>query len=165
MGKSVVRVIATGGTIDEDYSDPETGKSLFTQTRVPKMLIEAGITNVIVVETLFTKDSSDITDEERKQILERCISCPENRIVITHGTDTMLETAKILGKDILDKTIVLVGAFVPFVRGGSDAVPNLKFAVEEARQLPSGVYIAMNGKVFTWNNVRKNREEAIFESL
>lgn len=165
MDGSAIRLIATGGTIDEEHTDSVTGKSLFTQSHVPEMLVEAGITNEIVFETPFMKDSSDITGEDRKQILERCLSCPEKRIVITHGTDTMAETAAVLGKKSTGKIIVLVGAFVPYVKEGSDAVPNLRFAVENVRQLPPGVYVAMNGKVFPWNNVRKNKEKKVFENF
>lgn len=165
MEEPIVRLLATGGTIDEDYSDSTTGRSLFTQSHVPKMLVEAGITNGIIFDALFMKDSSAITDEDRERILERCVSCPEKRIVITHGTNTMVETAKALGPKISNKTVVLVGAFVPYVKEGSDAVRNLKYAVEKVQLLPSGVYIAMNGKVFPWNDVRKNKEKSLFESL
>ncbi|MDO8522542.1 MAG: asparaginase domain-containing protein [bacterium] len=165
MDESVVRVIATGGTIDEDHTDHVTGRSLFTQSRVPQMLADAGITNGVAFETLFTKDSSDITEEERKRILEHCLSCPEKRIVITHGTNTMVETAVALGKNVHNKTVVLVGAFIPFIREGSDAVPNLKFAIEKVKQLSPGVYIAMNGELFLWNNVRKNKDKRVFENL
>ncbi|MEK7107487.1 MAG: asparaginase domain-containing protein [Patescibacteria group bacterium] len=165
MEELVVRLIATGGTIDEDYSDSETGRSLFTQSHVPKMLVEAGITDGIIFDALFMKDSSAITGEDRERILERCVSCPERRIVITHGTNTMVETAKALGQKISNKTVVLVGAFAPYVEEGSDAVRNLKYAIEKAQQLPSGVYIAMNGKVFLWDNVKKNKEKQVFENL
>lgn len=165
MAGPAVRVIATGGTIDEDYSDSVTGKSLFTETHVPEMLVEAGVTDDLIFEVLMLKDSSDITEEDRKQMLARCLSSPEKRIVITHGTDTMVETAIMLGKNIQNKTIVLVGSFIPFIRVGSDAVPNLKFAVEKVKQLPSGVYVTMNGKVFPWNNVKKNKKKLAFESL
>ncbi|OGY54736.1 MAG: hypothetical protein A3A24_03990 [Candidatus Buchananbacteria bacterium RIFCSPLOWO2_01_FULL_46_12] len=164
MGKSVVRVIATGGTIDEDHSDPVTGKSRFTHSHVPEMLVGAGVMNDVTFELLMLKDSSDINEGDRKKILERCLSCPEKRIVITHGTNTMVETAVMLGKNIFGKTVVLVGAFVPFTRKGSDAVPNLRYAVAKARQLPPGVYVAMNGQVFSWDNVRKNKKGLIFES-
>ncbi|MDO8552251.1 MAG: asparaginase domain-containing protein [bacterium] len=160
----IVRLLITGGTIDEDSAD-STGKSLFLQSHVPEMLEEASISSGVIVEKLMLKDSSDINEEDRKQILERCISCPEKRVVITHGTNTMVETATVLGRRIHNKTVVLVGAFIPYVRNGSDAVGNLKYAVEKARQLPHGVYVAMSGKAFPWDNVRKNEQKQVFEEL
>ncbi|OGG60882.1 hypothetical protein A3C86_00230 [Candidatus Kaiserbacteria bacterium RIFCSPHIGHO2_02_FULL_49_16] len=165
MDKSIVRVVATGGTIDEDNSDPATGKSLFTHSRVPEMLRDAGIASSVTFEVLLLKDSSDITEEERKQILERCLSCPEKRIVITHGTNEMIGTAAVLGRNISNKIVVFVGAFIPYAKEGSDAISNLKYAVEQARELSPGVYIAMNGRVFPWDDVRKNKKKQVFENL
>src|SRR3989344_978271 len=152
-----IRVIATGGTIDDRSADAVTGKSVFGETNVPTMLQEVHSVNGIVFDDLMRKDSSDITDEDRRIILERCRSCPEKRIVITHGTNAMVETAKVLGENIRDKTVVLVGAFVPYTKAGSDAVSNLGHAITVAGQLPAGVYVAMNGRIFPWTDVRKNR--------
>src|SRR3989344_1195176 len=147
-----LRIIETGGTIDEDHAD-STGKSIFTETHVPEMLLKADIAAGVVTDLLMMKDSSDVTDEDRQLILERCKSSPETKVIVTHGTNTMVETAEVLGKSISDKVVILVGAFIPYVREGSDALSNLKFAIENVRRLPLGVYVAMNGSVFLWNNV------------
>ncbi len=165
MDKSVVRVIATGGTIDSESETSDTEKSVFAGTHIPEMLRVSRITSDVIFESLMMKDSLDLTDDDRGLIFEHCLSCPEKQIVITHGTHTMIDTAKVLGTNILDKTIVLVGAFTPYIKEGSDAVSNLKYAIEQARQLPPGAYIAMNGRVFPWDNVRKNKEKQVFENL
>ena len=106
-----------------------------------------------------------MTDEDREKILQSCKDCEEDKIIITHGTDTMVETAQVLGKNIKDKTIVLVGAMIPYNQEKSDALFNLGCAVSAVQILPKGVYIAMNGKIFSWDNVRKNKELGLFESI
>ena len=112
------------------------------------------------------KDSADLTEEDRNLILKHCKSSPEKQIVITHGTDTMTETAHFLGEsNIEDKTIVLVGSFVPFSQENSDAFYNLGFAMAAAQSLPPGVWIAMGGEAFEWNDVRKNKEKQKFEHV
>ena len=160
----IVLLLSTGGTIDEIEADPVTGWSRFFGGNISKMVAESGEPDVRV-EQLFAKESLAITDEDRALILERCKTCPEKRIVITHGTNTMIETAKFLAGQSKDKTIVFVGAFVPYVREHSDAVSNLKFAIANARTLPAGVYVAMSGKAFPWNDVKKNKGKQIFENL
>ena len=164
-----VRIIATGGTIDssEDY-DP-TQKSVFSPkgSYLPRMLEEARVYGEAVsVEVITLKDSADITLEDRNKILERCRGASETRIVVTHGTDTMTETAAFLGKNPPErKTVVLVGSMVPFSHEHSDAPFNLGYAIASAQQLQPGIYVAMNGRVFDWNHVRKNRDKGIFETL
>ena len=165
MGQPVVRIIGTGGTIDSESETSDTKKSVFTETHIPQMLQVARITSEVIFESLIMKDSLDITEQDRQLILKRCSSCPERNVVITHGTHTMAETARVLGPNILDKTVVLVGAMVPFNQNESDALFNLGYAIASAQQLPNGVYIAMNGKAFPWNDVKKNREKLVFENL
>ena len=117
-----------------------------------------------ILEPLMQKDSADLTAEDRQLIFNRCMASPEDRIVITHGTDTMTETARFLGeKGVGNKTVVLVGSFVPLSQTGSDAFFNLGYGLSAAQLLPAGVWIAMNGEIFEWDNVRKNREAGRFE--
>ncbi len=101
----------------------------------------------------------------RQHILASCRSAPEQRIVVIHGTDTMALTARVLGEAALSKTVVLTGAMIPFAIQGSDALYNLGFACAAAQLLSPGVYIAMNGTIFAWDNVRKNTQSGVFERL
>lgn len=159
-----LRIISTGGTIDSspDY-DPKK-KSIFQGTYLPKMFAQAKLSSEPILEALMQKDSADITAEDRQLILARCMASPEDRIVITHGTDTMAETAKFLGeKGVGNKIVVLVGSFVPLSQADSDAFFNLGYGLSAAQLLTPGVWIAMNGEVFKWNNVQKNRERGRFE--
>jgi L-asparaginase len=110
-------------------------------------------------------DSLQMTDIDRRVILERCAGAPEERIVITHGTDTMEATARVLGEKLSGKTVVLTGAMVPYTFGSSDGMFNLGTALAFVQTLTPGVYVAMNGRCFSWNQVRKNRQEGVFESL
>ena len=163
---SLVRVISTGGTIDSspDY-DPDE-KSSFHGTYIPQALAEARLSGEVVLEQLMQKDSLDINAEDRELIRKRCIASPEERIVITHGTATMSDTARLLGKsDIGNKTVVLVGSFTPLSQPGSDALFNLGYAVASAQLLPAGVWVAISGEVFEWDNVRKNKEKGRFERI
>jgi len=111
------------------------------------------------------KDSLEMRGEDREEILKKCIHCPENRVVVTHGTDTMVETARVLGRNLEGKTVVLVGAIIPYALGASDALFNLGCAFSAVPTLQPGVYITMNGKIFLWDNVRKNKESGEFEEL
>ena len=129
------------------------------------MLEQARVKSGVIVDVLMLKDSNDMTEEDRQSILERCRQMPEERAVITHGTDTMADTARFLGERIKDKTLILTGAMTPFVMERSDSLFNLGFAIASARQLPRGVYVVMNGMVFDWDNVRKNRDVGMFETL
>jgi L-asparaginase len=110
-------------------------------------------------------DSLEMTDSDRQIILHHCSTCEEQQVLITHGTDTMVETAAYLAKAGLPKTIVLTGAMIPYKFGSSDGFFNLGNALAYAQALPAGVYVAMNGIAFPWNNVKKNRRTGIFEPL
>ncbi len=157
-----IRIIITGGTFDKQY-DEIRGNLTFKDTHLPEILKFVRCTVPIEVELNQLIDSLDMQTANRLQVLESCRRAPEQHIVITHGTDTMVETAAVLGEAVLGRTIVLTGAMVPYVFTGSDAVFNLGCAVTAVQLLPRGVYIAMNGRVFAWDNVRKNRERAVFE--
>ncbi len=158
----IVRILVTGGTFDKEYDELE-GKLYFRDTHLPEML-ELGRCKVKVdIRTLMMIDSLEMTETDRKIILENCIRCSENNIVVTHGTDTMEETARLLGEASINKTIILTGAMVPFKFGSSDGLFNLGSALAFAQSLPPGVYIAMNGRYFRWDNVRKNRKTGEFE--
>ena len=129
-------------------------------------LLEEGRNQVPVqITTLMMKDSLDITPKERDYIVRSAIDCPEDRIVITHGTDTMVQTAKLLAVSVPDKTIVLTGAMIPIKFGSSDGLFNLGSALAFAQSLPAGVYIAMNGRFFVHDNVVKNMQTGTFEEL
>jgi L-asparaginase len=158
----MIRILVTGGTFDKTY-DEIRGTLSFGDTHLPEML-RLGRSRVdVAIERLMMIDSLDMTDADRGLILGRCRSCAESRIVITHGTDTMVDTAAALGTAVLQKTIVLTGAMIPYAFGSSDGLFNLGSALSFAQVLPPGVYIAMNGRHFVWNNVRKNRATGVFE--
>jgi L-asparaginase len=157
-----IRIIITGGTFDKQY-DEIRGSLTFKDTHLPEILKFVRCTVPIELELNQLIDSLDMQTANRLQVLESCRRAPEEHIVITHGTDTMVETAGVLGGAGMAKTIVLTGAMVPFVFSGSDAVFNLGCAVTAVQLLPRGVYIAMNGRVFPWEKVRKNRDLAVFE--
>src|SRR3954452_13729571 len=150
-----IRILATGGTFDKEYNEL-TGELFFKDTHVHDML-RLGRSHLDVrVETLLMIDSLQMTDADRSLILERCRACAEQRIVVTHGTDTMEQTAAVLGRAELGKTIVLTGAMVPYTFGSSDGMFNLGTALAFVQALPPGVYVAMNGRCFTWDKVHKN---------
>jgi L-asparaginase len=189
----MIRVLVTGGTFDKEYN--EIGGTLFfKETHVLEMLRLGRCRAPVTVETLMLVDSLNMTDDDRERIAARCLSCPESRIVITHGTDTMVETARALAHALeatrtdqrqlpgtgqrqtsgtdqrqslgtVSKTVVLTGAMVPYAFGSSDGLFNLGSAISFVQVLPPGVYIAMNGTHFTWNNVKKNRESGTFEPV
>ena len=159
-----LRIIATGGTFDKHY-DPLTGNLYFRDSVLPGALQRARIAQDCVFEPLLALDSLDMLDEHRQQVRQACHQSAEDRIVVVHGTDTMRETAAVLGAAQLNKTIVLTGAMVPYLVDDSDAFFNLGFACAAARLAKPGVYIAMNGRVFAWNDVQKNRAAGIFENL
>lgn len=141
------------------------GKLDFENTHVPEMLKLGRCTLPATVQTLMMIDSLNMTEEHRKMILEACRSAEEDHLLITHGTDTMSETAEYLAKAELEKTLVLTGAMIPYKFGSSDGFFNLGSALAFVQTLPKGVYIAMNGRYYDWNNVRKNRQTGYFESL
>ena len=159
-----IRIFITGGTFDKEYNELD-GKLFFKDTHLPEMLKLGRCKVPVDIRTLMLVDSLEMTDADRQIIVEQCRSCNEDRIVITHGTDTMEETANILGNAVKNKTIVITGAMVPYKFGSSDGLFNLGSALAFAETLPSGVYVAMNGRCFTWNNVRKNRKNGEFEEL
>ena len=158
-----LRIIATGGTLDKHY-DEITGQLCFADSHLPQMLQQARITVPYTLETLHLLDSLDMQDADRQRILTSCIQAGESSIIITHGTDTMRETAEVLGQANLKKTIVLTGAMIPHSVANSDAMFNLGFACSAAQTLPNSVYVAMNGQVFIWNKVKKNQAAGQFES-
>lgn len=159
-----VRLFVTGGTFDKEY-DELTGKLNFEGTHLPEMLSRGRCALEVVVETLMMVDSLDITDAQREHIVRACRECTERCIVITHGTDTMVETARALAAGVEGKTVVLTGAMIPYAFGSSDGLFNLGSALSFVQALAPGVYIAMNGRSFRWDDVRKNREVGIFEPL
>jgi L-asparaginase len=159
-----LRLIATGGTFDKHY-DELNGKLDFAESHLPAIIARTRMTIPVELETLPLLDSLDMQDEDRQRVLASCQAASEKAIVIIHGTDTMKETAGVLGETDLGKTIVLTGAMIPYEIANSDALFNLGFACGVAQTLPAGVYVAMNGKVFAWNNVTKNRAAGVFEPL
>jgi len=157
-----IRIFITGGTFDKAYNEL-TGELFFKDSHLPEML-KLGRSNLdLQVRTLMMIDSLQMTDGDRQIILQQCRSAPERRIVITHGTDTMVETAGVLAQGMADKTIVLTGAMIPYKFGSSDGLFNLGSALAFAQTLPPGVYVAMNGRYFSWDRVRKNRKTGMFE--
>ena len=157
-----VRTFITGGTFDKEYNELD-GKLFFKDTHLPEMLKLGRCKVPVDIRALMLVDSLEMTDADRQIIVEQCRKCKEDRIVITHGTDTMEETAKVLGQAVLKKTIVLTGAMVPYKFGSSDGLFNLGSAFAFAQSLSHGVYVAMNGRCFTWDNVKKNRKTGEFE--
>jgi L-asparaginase len=158
-----IRIFVTGGTFDKEYNEL-TGELFFQETHVPDMLRLGRSHLDVAIETLMMIDSLQMTDKDRHRILDRCRECAETQIVITHGTDTMEQTAGLLGQAIVGKTVVLTGAMVPYTFGSSDGMFNLGTALAFVQTLGEGVYVAMNGKCFPWNDVRKDRERGIFEA-
>lgn len=159
-----LRIIATGGTFDKHY-DEISGLLVFGKSHLPQAIERARIASPVVLQELFLLDSLDMQASHREQVLVACRAAPERRIVVIHGTDTMTETAHVLGAAALDKAIVLTGSMVPYAVTGSDALFNFGFACGVAGTLPPGVYVAMNGTVFQWDQVRKNRAAGVFEAL
>ncbi len=156
-----VRIIVTGGTFDKEY-DALRGELTFRDTHLPEILERVRCTVPIEIEINQLIDSLEMRESNRRAVLEACQAAPEKRIIVTHGTDTMAETARLLGEAGLPKTIVLTGAMVPYAFSGSDAVFNLGCAITASGVLASGVYITMNGRVFRWDAVRKDTEHGIF---
>ena len=159
-----IKLLVTGGTFDKEYNELK-GELFFRETHIHEMLGLGRSRLNIEVETLMMIDSLFMKDEDREKILEACLNAKQNNILITHGTDTMPETARFLGTRIQDKTVVLTGAMIPYKFGSSDGLFNLGSALSFVQILPHGVYIAMNGRCFPWNNVRKNREKGEFEEI
>lgn len=157
-------VFVTGGTFDKEY-DEINGRLYFKDTHLPEMLKLGRCTLDIRIRTLMMIDSLEMTDEDRDVIIRQSKRCEEQRIIITHGTDTMVKTAKVLEQEKIPKTIVLTGAMIPYKFGSSDGFFNLGSAFALVQTLPHGVYIAMHGKYFNASNVAKNQQTGYFEEL
>ena len=160
-------VFVTGGTFDKEYNEL-TGALSFKDTHLPEMLRLGRCRVEVSVRTLMMIDSLEMTDADRALIVEQCRQAAEPRIIVTHGTDTMIETAGVLAAalgPVPRKTVVLTGAMVPYAFGSSDGLFNLGSALSFVQMLPPGVYVAMNGRYFLWDRVRKNRETGVFEAL
>ena len=157
-----IRLFVTGGTFDKEYDEIE-GRLYFKDTHVQEMLRHGRCRVEVRVETLMLIDSLEMTEDDRQRIVESCRKAAEDRIVVTHGTDTMVETARVLGRAALPKTVVLTGAMIPWAFGSSDGLFNLGSALSFAQALPPGVYVAMNGRWFAWDDVEKNKALGIFE--
>lgn len=162
MAYMAIRILVTGGTFDKEY-DELHGRLFFKDTHVPEMLTLGRSRVDVSVRTLMMIDSLEMTDADRELIVRHCQQCEEERILVTHGTDTMVETARVLASGVYGKTVVLTGAMIPYAFGSSDGLFNLGSALSFAQALPHGVYVAMNGQAFPWNDVRKNRETGFFE--
>ncbi len=157
-----IRILVTGGTFDKEY-DELSGRLFFKDTHVPEMLRLGRCRLDVSLRTVMMVDSLEMTDGDRQTILANCRQAPERQIVVTHGTDTMVETARALALGAVEKTIVLTGAMVPYAFGSSDGLFNLGSALTFVQVLPPGVYIAMNGRCFRWDRVRKNVQLGVFE--
>ena len=159
-----ITILVTGGTFDKEYNEI-SGKLYFNESNIKEML-ELGRCKIPVsIKNLMLKDSLDMVDIDRKLILDACIQTKIKKIVITHGTDTMTKTAKLLAQNIKNKTIVFTGAMIPYKFGASDGLFNLGSALTAAQTLESGVYIAINGNIFKWDEVTKNRKKGVFELI
>ena len=159
-----IRVFITGGTFDKEY-DEIGGRLYFKDSHTAEMLSLGRCRVPVELRTLMMVDSLDMTDADRNLIAEQCRATPEKHIVITHGTDTMAETANLLAERVQGKTIVLTGAMIPYKFGSSDGLFNLGSALAFVQTLPPGVYIAMNGRYFAAGQVRKNRGTGTFEEI
>jgi L-asparaginase len=159
-----IQIFITGGTFDKEYNELN-GELFFKDTHLPEMLILGRSRLVVATETLMMIDSLDMTDEDRVMIADCCNKSAADKILITHGTDTMVETGKTLAELVKGKTIVLTGAMVPYKFGSSDGLFNLGSALAFVQALPAGIYVAMNGRYFNWDNVWKNRQSGEFAEL
>ena len=159
-----IKIFATGGTFDKEYNEIN-GELYFKETNLFKLL-ELGRSRIDVqIETLMMIDSLEMTDKDRNYISDQCKKESANKIIITHGTDTMVDTATVIASRIKDKVIILTGAMIPIKFGSSDGLFNLGSALSFAQILKPGVYITMNGQYFHWDNVKKNKQLGIFERI
>lgn len=159
-----LRIIATGGTFDKHY-DEIAGSLGFGASHLPQVIARSRMTVEVVLEELSLLDSLEMQDSDRQAVLAACRHASQDALVIIHGTDTMQLTAQVLGQAQLGKTVVLTGAMIPYEIANSDALFNFGFACGVAQVLPPGVYVAMNGQVFTWNRVAKNRSAGVFQQI
>ena len=159
-----IQIFITGGTFDKEYNELN-GELYFRDTHLKEMLSQGRSQLNVNIRSLMMIDSLEMTEEDREIIRTHCKKSTADKIVITHGTDTMVETANFLADADLQKTIVLTGAMIPIVFGSSDGLFNMGAALAYAQTLPVGVYIAMNGQYFQHDNVKKNRAKGLFETL
>jgi L-asparaginase len=159
-----IRIFITGGTFDKEYNEL-SGQLYFNDSHLPEMLDLGRNLVPVEIRTLMMVDSLEMTDVDRELIADHCSKSPEEKIIITHGTDTMAITAQVIARKVKNKTIVLTGAMIPYKFGSSDGLFNLGSALAFVQTLPPGVYVVMNGRYFTANNVRKNKETGEFEEL
>lgn len=159
-----IRIFITGGTFDKEYNEI-TGQLFFKDTHMSELLRMGRCKLDVQIRTLMMIDSLEMTETDRNLIVENCIKASEDKIVITHGTDTMANTAKVLAEKVKNKTIVLTGAMIPIKFGSSDGLFNLGSALAFVQTLPHGIYVSMNGRYFNWDNVRKNKQTGAFEEL
>lgn len=163
----MIRILVTGGTFDKEY-DELTGRLSFRNTHIQEMLRLGRNRANVSVQVLLMMDSLEMTADHRARIVDACLDAHESQIVVTHGTDTMVETAAVIAAAsalLSGKTIVLTGAMVPYAFGSSDGLFNLGSALSFVQVLPPGVYLAMNGRWFAWDRVRKNRASGVFEAI
>ncbi len=158
-----IKIFITGGTFDKEY-DELSGKLYFNDTHLPELLDLGRCKIDVTTRTLMMVDSLEMSDNDREIILNACVKAPEDKLIITHGTDTMEITAGVLGAANIPKTIVITGAMIPYKFGSSDGLFNLGTAIAFVQALPVGVYVAMNGKFFKWDNVTKNKATGTFET-
>ena len=159
-----IKIYITGGTFDKEYNEL-TGELFFNNSHMYELLELGRCKLNVEIETLMMVDSMEMSENQRLYIIEKCINEPLNQIIITHGTDTMVETAQELANKNLNKTIILTGAMIPVKFGSSDGLFNMGSALSFVQALKYGVYIAMNGQVFNQENVRKNKKLGIFEEV
>jgi len=159
-----IRILVTGGTFDKKYNE-RTGQLYFKDTHLAEMLQRGRCRVPVTVRTVMMVDSMEMTEADRALIVQNCLQSWEDRIVITHGTDTMTDTGAAIARAVSGKTVVITGAMIPWAFGSSDGLFNLGSALSFAQVLPAGVYVAMNGKCFPWDRVRKNRERGEFEEI
>lgn len=159
-----IRIFVTGGTFDKEY-DEIRGELYFKDTHLREMFKLGRCTLNLTIRTLMMIDSLEMTEDDRAMIVRQCSNCGDDRIIITHGTDTMVKTAQALAKANIPKTIVLTGAMIPYKFGSSDGFFNLGNALGFVQSLPNGVYVVMNGRAFSSDKVRKNKQTGIFEEI
>lgn len=159
-----IRIFVTGGTFDKEYNELN-GELFFKDTHLHEMLKLGRCKAPIDIRTLMMIDSIYLNDEDRELIAQNCLKCDENQIVITHGTDTMVETAQVIAEKVKDKTVVLTGAMIPYKFGSSDGLFNLGSAIAFVQTMPPGVYISMNGRIFNWDNCKKNKIIGEFQEI
>jgi L-asparaginase len=159
-----IRILVTGGTFDKEYNE-RNGQLFFKDTHIAEMLRLGRSRVEVTIRTVMMIDSLEMSDADRALIVQNCLQAEEDHIVITHGTDTMAETAAAIARAVTGKTVVLTGAMIPYAFGSSDGLFNLGSALSFVQVLPAGVYLAMNGKCFSWDRVRKNRERGEFEEI